>query len=101
MSIENRNAAGNRTVSDLIAWTPKQVTAVGAGSIVVKRGSGEVARLLVETAGVAVALYDDDVQVWAALTGVDEDEFAAAPLFCGESIVLNFSGAGTAYILFR
>lgn len=85
----------------VIEWTPKKVVATGAGNYTVTSGPAVVGRLFVETAGVTVAIYNDTEHVWPGLTGLDEDEFLSAPLHCSKKIVLNFSAAGTAYVLYR
>lgn len=93
---------GNGNLFDTIAWTPYKATATSANQVVaIKKKPGMVARLYVETDGVTVTLYDDTDQVWPGLTGAGEDEFVDAPIFFGESINLKFSGAGTAFILYR
>ena len=42
----------------------------------------------------------DPTLVWEAITKVEVD-FSPVPLVCGEKIVLNFSAAGEAWILYR
>lgn len=101
MTYTNLDTNGNEIESDVLAFSPRKISATGAGDVMVKMSAGVVAYVHCETAGLSVYLKDGDRQVWPALTGVDEDDFKACPLQLGTSIVLNFDGAGVAYIAYR
>jgi hypothetical protein len=81
-------------------WVPKYVTANAAGDIEIKGAPGKVAELLVETAGLTCYLKDGDDQVYSGLTGIDQDYFVESPLTFNKSIVINFSEAGSASIVY-
>ena len=76
-------------------WTWKKVTAAGAGDITVKATPGKVAQLLGDS-GVTVQLKDGAADAWKA-----GDYTGIFPIVCTSSIVLNFAGAGVAWILYR
>ena len=76
-------------------WTWKKVTAAGAGDITVKATPGKVAQLLGDS-GVTVQLKDGAADAWKA-----GDYTGIFPIVCNSSIVLNFAGAGDAWILYR
>jgi len=101
MSFINIDNQGRKTNSDVVAWAPKKVVATGAGDIKIKSGSGIVGNLYVATEGVSVSIKDGTEEVRPALTGVGEDDYSQLPIVVGDSITLNFSGAGTAYIIYR
>lgn len=77
-------------------WTWKKVTASGAGDVTVKPSSGKVA-LLVNDSAATIMLKDGTNQAWK--TG----DFISygCPLLCTNSIVVNFSAAGSAWILYQ
>ena len=97
----NYDHKGEAHDSSVQAFTSKEITAPVAGDVVVKNSSGAIANLYVLTAGVSVTVKDGSVAIRPPLTGVDEDDFQVTPFFCGTSIVLNFSTAGTAYIMYK
>ena len=101
MTFSNTDNKGNKIHSDVIAWAPKKITTTGAEDVVVKKGSGIVANLRVVTEGISVTIKDGTVEVCEPLTGVDEDDYRNTPIQLGDSITLSFSGAGTAYIIYR
>lgn len=101
MPYVNLDTNGSPVKSDVLAFTPKEVTAGAAGDITVKAGPGVVVFVHVATPGLGVSLKDGGKRVWPALVGVDEDDFSLFPLQFGDSIVLSFDGAGTAYIACR
>lgn len=76
-------------------WTWEKVTAAGAGDITVKATPGKVAQLLGDS-GVTVQLKDGVADAWKA-----GDYTGIFPIVCTSSIVLNFAGAGDAWILYR
>lgn len=76
-------------------WTWEKVTAAGAGDITVKATPGKVAQLLGDS-GVTVQLKDGAADAWKA-----GDYTGIFPIVCNSSIVLNFAGAGDAWILYR
>jgi len=82
-------------------WIPKRIVATGTGDVTVKLGPGDIANVLVETAGVTVYLKDGEYQVYADLEGVDQDNFNDTPIHFSNSIVLNFSAAGAASIIYK
>lgn len=91
---------GKEVALDLPGWTGKKITATSAGDIVIKDKPGLVGRLVALTDGVNVTIKDNDTAVWETITKVEVD-FSSVPLVCGEKIVLNFSAAGEAWILYR
>ncbi len=88
---------GNLKVAaqEVAGWTWAKITATGAEDKTVKATPGLVAQLDVEGA-ITVYLKDGASQAWK--TGAVA---FSAPLKCLTSIVLNFSAAGNAWILYR
>ena len=97
----NFDIRGIRTESDVLAWIPNKITTTGAEDVVVKKRDGIIGNLYVATADLAVTIKDGEEEVRPALTGVGEDDYRFLPIICGTSIVLSFSGAGIAYIVYR
>ncbi|MHB8124655.1 MAG: hypothetical protein ACYDEJ_03260 [Desulfitobacteriaceae bacterium] len=97
----NLDTNGNQIQSDILAFAPRQIVADSAQDIIIKRSAGIVVFLHCATEGVSVTVIDGDKQVWPTLTGIDQDDFSNFPLQFGTSIVLRFSGAGTAHIAYR
>lgn len=79
-------------------WTWQKVVAAAPGDMTVKAAPGKVAKLHVETATVVVYIKDGTSQAWASVTGANGQDFPN-PLSCVTDIKLNFSAAGTAWIL--
>lgn len=78
----------------LAAKTAVKVTSAAGGDETVKASAGAVYGVRVVGA-ITVILKDDATERWAG----DFDGFH--PISCGTSIVLNFSGAGDAYIIYE
>lgn len=91
---------GKEIALDLPGWTGKKITASAAGDIEVKSKPGLVGRIIAITSGVDVVIKDGSMDVWDKATE-KEINFSPTPLVCGEKIVLNFSAAGEAWILYR
>lgn len=87
-------------IEEVAGWKWAKVIAAGAGDQTVKATAGKVAKLYVET-GANVYIKDGANQAWRLVAGGGGEDFAGAPLACGTSIILNFSAAGTAWILYR
>lgn len=77
-------------------WTWAKVTAAAAGDVTVKSGPGKVA-LLVNDSAATIMLKDGANQAWK----VGDFISYGCPLKCNTSIVVNFSAAGTAWILYQ
>ncbi len=77
-------------------WTRAKVTAAAAGNVTVKAGPGKVA-LLVNDSTATIMLKDGANQAWK----VGDFISYGCPLKCNTSIVVNFSAAGTAWILYQ
>jgi hypothetical protein len=77
-------------------WTWAKVTAAAEGDVTVKASAGKVA-MLVNDSTATIMLKDGANQAWKA------GEFIGygCPLKCLTSIVVNFSAAGTAWILYQ
>jgi hypothetical protein len=84
----------------LRGWKWKKLTAAAAGDVAVKTGSGLVARLYVETSTVVCFVKDGTNQAWTSVTGAGGQEFQN-PLNTNGDISVNFSAAGTAWILYQ
>ena len=79
----------------LAGWTWAKVEATGTEDITVKATAGKVAKLVSDDAEV-IYLKDGTNQAWK--TG---DYDGIVPISCITSIVVNFAGAGTAWILYK
>lgn len=82
-------------------WTGELITAVEAEAIEVKGSAGKVAKIIVNTDVITVTLKDDDTAVWAALTDDVSLDLVTAPIQLNTSINLDFSDAGSAWILYK
>lgn len=82
-------------------WTAELVTAVGAEVVGVKAAAGKVAKIIVNTDVITVTPKDGATAVWAALTDNVGLDLVNAPMQFNTSINLDFSGAGTAWILYK
>jgi hypothetical protein len=80
-------------------WESVLVTATGAETKTVKSSSGKVARLLVN-GNYNVTINDDTTAKWAVINNTSID-FSNSPIKCGTSIKLTFSGAGSAWIIYK
>jgi hypothetical protein len=80
-------------------WTSELITASGAGTETVKATAGKVAYLKVNGA-YDVTLKDDITAKWGAVNNTSQD-WSFCPIQCGTSIKLTFSGAGSAWIIYK
>lgn len=76
-------------------WTWAKINAAAAGDVTVKATPGKVAWLLNDSAA-TIMLKDGTVQAWKAGDIITY----GCPINCLTSIVVNFSAAGTAWILY-
>lgn len=83
---------------NLAGVTGQKMSAGAAGDITVKGSAGKVYAVRAGT-GVNITLKDGATEKWYIPAG-SKDEFNQ-PLTCGTSIVLNFSAAGDAWILYQ
>lgn len=82
-------------------WTSQLVEAEEAEVIEVKASAGKVAKIIVNTESITATLKDGDAAVWADLTDSAGLDLVTAPLQLNTSINLDFSGAGSAWILYK
>ena len=86
--------------SEIVAgWASKLITAAGAETKAVKATGGKVAVLLVNGA-YDVTIKDGETAKWAAVNNTTLD-LSRCPLQLGTSINLTFSGAGSAWIIYK
>jgi hypothetical protein len=83
---------------DNLAYTSQHVNAVGAGDVTVKNTGGKVVGIQAITGD--VILKDNNYQVWGTIAAGSQVLFPF-PVLCNTSIILNFSVAGEAYILYN
>lgn len=98
-SLYQATAAG-LTDAEPEGFTWAKAVAAAAGDQTVKATPGKVAKVYIETATVVVYVKDGANQAWTAVTGAAGQDFPA-PLACQTDIRLNFSAAGTAWVLYR
>jgi hypothetical protein len=77
------------------------ITAGGAETVVVKATSGKVARIRVVTNGINVTPKNGNDAAWGALTDAAELDLGGTPMQFDADIRLDFSGAGSAWILYK
>jgi hypothetical protein len=82
-------------------WTSQIVNAAGAETIVVKATPGKVARIRVMTAVITVTPLDGAVAAWGQITDAAEFNISGSPMQFSTDIRLQFSDAGTAWILYK
>ncbi|KNY26330.1 hypothetical protein [Pseudobacteroides cellulosolvens] len=80
-------------------WTSVLITATAAETKTVKTSAGKVAKILVN-GNYNVTLNDDTTAKWAAINNTSVD-FSNCPIKCDTSIKLTFSGAGSAWIVYK
>ena len=80
-------------------WTAELITASGAGTETVKATAGKVAMLKVNGA-YDVTLKDNATAKWAVVNNTTQD-WSNCPIQCDTSIKLTFSGAGSAWIVYK
>ncbi len=82
-------------------YVAKLITADGAKTMVVKAAPGKVARIRVVTNGITVTPKDGAADAWGALDDTAELDLGGTPMQFTASIELAFSGAGSAWILYK
>ncbi len=82
-------------------YTAELITAAGVETIVVKATPGKVARIRVETNGINVTPKNGNDAAWGALTDAAELDLGGTPMQFDTSISLDFSAAGSAWILYK
>ena len=82
-------------------YTAALITAAGVETIVVKATPGKVARIRVETNGINVTPKNGNDAAWGALTDAAELDLGGTPMQFDTSISLDFSAAGSAWILYK
>ncbi len=82
-------------------YTAELITAAGVETIVVKATPGKVARIRVETNGINVTPKNGNDAAWGALTDAAELDLGGTPMQFDTSISLEFSAAGSAWILYK
>ena len=82
-------------------YTAALITAAGVETIVVKATPGKVARIRVETNGINVTPKNGNDAAWGALTDAAELDLGGTPMQFDTSISLEFSAAGSAWILYK
>ena len=93
------------TADKAAAWTAQLVTSAAAGVVTVKTTKGFVARIKTDHGNVStvtVQLQDGGTAIWDMLLGPDvEENWNSAPVVCSTSIQLNFSAAGSCWIVYQ
>lgn len=82
-------------------YTALKVTAAGAEVKTAKATPGKVARIKVITNGINVTPTDGATAAWDALTDAAELDLGGTPVQFRTSIKLDFSGAGSAWIIYK
>lgn len=82
-------------------YTAELITAAGAGVEAVKATPGKVARIRVVTGAITVTPVDGVVAAWGPLTDATELDLGGTPMQFSTDIGLDFSGAGSAWILYK
>ena len=82
-------------------YTAELITAAGAESVPVKASPGKVARIRVVDAGITVTPKDGVNAAWGALSNAAELDLGGTPMQFSTSIGLDFSGVGSAWILYK
>ena len=82
-------------------WTAAKITAAAAETKTVKATAGKVARILVVTGAISVTPTNGSTAAWDALTNAAELDLSGTPMTFSTSIKLAFSGAGSAWILYK
>lgn len=82
-------------------YTAEEITAAGAETVAVKATPGKVARIRVVTAVITVTPQDGAGDAWGALTNAAELDLGGTPMQFTTNIGLKFSGAGSAWILYK
>ena len=82
-------------------YTAELITAAGVETIVVKATPGKVVRIRVETNGINVTPKNGNDAAWGVLTDAAELDLGGTPMQFNTSISLDFSGAGSAWILYK
>lgn len=82
-------------------WTALKVTASGAETKTVKATAGKVARIKVLDGAISVTPVSGSTAMWDALTNAAELDLTGTPMSFPTSIKLTFSGAGSAWILYK
>ncbi len=82
-------------------YTAALITAAGPEVKAVKASPGKVARIRVVTNGITVTPKDGNASAWGALTDAAELDLGGTPMQFDTSISLDFSGAGSAWILYK
>lgn len=82
-------------------YTAEFITAAGAEVKAVKASPGKVARIRVETNGINVTPKNGNDAAWGALTDAAELDLGGTPMQFDTSISLDFSAAGSAWILYK
>ena len=82
-------------------YTAKLITAAGAEVKAVKATPGKVVRIRVVTNGINVIPKNGDDAAWGALTDAAELDLGGTPMQFDTSISLDFSAAGSAWILYK
>lgn len=99
--------AGTNNIGDVDVLTMPSVTLAGksavkvtaSGITTVKAAAGVVYDVIVLTAGVTATVRDNATDKWAASDTIHHTP--GAPISCATSIVVNLSGAGTAYVIYE
>lgn len=82
-------------------YTAEFITAAGAEVKAVKASPGKVARIRVVTSGITVTPKNGDDAAWGALTDAAELDLGGTPMRFDTDIRLEFSAAGSAWILYK
>jgi hypothetical protein len=82
-------------------YTAELITAAGAETVVVKATPGKVARIRVVTSGITVTPKDGNAAAWGVLTDAAELDLGGTPMRFDTDIRLEFSAAGSAWILYK
>lgn len=82
-------------------YTAELITAAGAETVAVKATPGKVARIRVVDASINVTPKDGADAAWGVLTNAAELDLGGTPMQFNTSINLEFSGAGSAWILYK
>lgn len=82
-------------------WTATKATATGAEDITIKSSEGKLGRILVLTDVITVTPKDDATDLWDAVIDDAEFDTSHTPIDFATSLVLTFSGAGSAWVLYK